>query len=165
VARDLVQKVTAAANALSATCLAGMMLLTCTDVVGRALGRPVLGAVEVTGMLAAMALAFSMPYAHGARAHVGVDLVVMRLGERPRAAVDLVTGGVGTALFFVIGVQMWEYGTTMRRAGEVSMTLRIPTYPVIYLIAVAFFLFALVYGLDVVACARKVLGRPREEAA
>ncbi|RMG85905.1 MAG: TRAP transporter small permease [Candidatus Dadabacteria bacterium] len=156
-----VDRITAAANALSGACLAGMMLLTCADVIGRAAGRPILGAVEVTGMLAALTLAFSMPFAHQKRAHVGVELLVMRLAGRKRAALDLATAAVGTALFAVVGHEMWEYAGTMRRAGEVSMTLRIPTYPVIYLVAVAFYLFALVYALD----AGDALGRMRRGGA
>ncbi|GAB6062779.1 TRAP transporter small permease [Deferrisoma palaeochoriense] len=159
----LFDRATAVANGLSAACLAGMMLLTCADVIGRAVGHPILGAVEVTGMLAALTLAFSLPYAHQKRAHVGVELLVMRLGDRPRAAVDLVTGVLGTALFAVVAYEMWEYGTTMKQAGEVSMTLRMPTYPVIYLIAVAFCLFAAAYALDVIDRAATVVrGRGKE---
>ncbi len=144
---------------LSAVCLAGMMLLTCADVVGRAVGRPILGAVEITGLLATLLLAFSMPYTHRVRAHVGVELLVMRLGPRARAAVEACTGALGTALFAVIAWRSWIYAGQMRASGEVSMTLQLPVYVVIYLIALSFAVLAAVQLADVVRCARVLAGR------
>ncbi len=145
-------------KSLSALCLAAMMLLTCADVVGRALGRPILGAVEITGFFATLVLAFSMPYAHRVRAHVGVELLIMRLSPRTRAVLEACTGVLGTALFSVIAWRTWIYAGQMRASGEVSMTLQLPIHWILYLVSVSFGVLAAVQATDVVRSARLLAG-------
>jgi TRAP-type C4-dicarboxylate transport system permease small subunit len=59
-----VGKFVSAFKILGAVCLAGMMLLTCSDVIGRFFGHPILGAEEIVGFMAALAMGAAMPYAH-----------------------------------------------------------------------------------------------------
>ena len=113
---------------IGAASLASMMLLTCADVVLRAAGRPIWGAVEIAGFLATTALACSLPFTHAVRGHVGVDLLVRRLSARTQSLVDLGTSLAGLALFIVVAWRMFAYGQTLRKAGEVSMTLEFPAY-------------------------------------
>ena len=157
----VIERLSGLLKGLSAVCLGAMVLLTCVDVVGRAVARPVLGAVEVTGLLATLALAFSLPYAHRQRAHVGVELLYMCLGARARGAVDLLTGALGTALFAAIAWKSADYASQMRASGEVSMTLQLPTYLVIYLISGSFAVLAVVQLADAVRAAAAVC-RPGE---
>jgi len=139
---------------LSATCLAAMMLLTCADVIGRAVARPILGAIEVAGFLATLTLAFSLPDTHRARGHVGVEILTMRLGPRSRAAVEVLTGLLGLGLFAVITWRCFDYGAQMQAAGEVSMTLQFPIHYIIYFIAASFGVLTLVQAADVVRFVR-----------
>lgn len=143
---------------LSAASLAAMMLLTCADVIGRAVGRPILGAVEVTGLLATLTLAFSLPYTQRERGHVGVELLFQVVGSRTQAAIEAVTGLLALVLFGVIAWKSAEYGAQMRASGEVSATLQLPTYAVIYLIAASFGVLALVQASAVVQAAAAALG-------
>ena len=46
-----------------AACLMGMTLLTCVDVVGRKLGHPVFGSVELVGFMATLAVPIIYPVA------------------------------------------------------------------------------------------------------
>jgi len=147
---------------LSAAALGAMMLLTCADVIGRAAGRPLLGAVEVTGLLATLALAFSLPYTQRERGHVGVELLFQMVGSRTQAAVETVTGLLALALFGIIAWKSAEYGAQIRASGEVSPTLQLPTYVVIYLIAASFGVLALVQASAVVQAAAAALGLRRK---
>ena len=47
---------------LGAIALMGMTLVTCADVVGRYLGHPIFGSVEIVGFLATLAVALALPY-------------------------------------------------------------------------------------------------------
>jgi len=135
---------------LSAACLGAMMLLTCADVIGRAVARPILGAIEVAGFLATLTLAFSLPDTHRARGHVGVEILTMRLGPRGRAVMEAFTGLLGLGLFGVITWRCFDYGAQMQAAGEVSMTLQFPVHYIIYFIAASFGVLTLVQLADVV---------------
>jgi len=142
---------------LSAACLGAMMLLTCVDVVGRAVARPMLGAIEIAGFLATLTLAFALADTHRARGHVGVEILTMRLGPRGRAAMEVVTGLLGLGLFAVITWRCFDYGAQMQAAGEVSMTLQFPVHYIIYFIAASFGVLTLVQAADVVRGVRALL--------
>jgi len=142
---------------IGAVSITAMMLLTCADVVMRALGRPIWGAVEIVGFLATTALACAMPYTHVMRGHAAVDMLVRRLSARTQGLVDFITALMSAILFILIAWQSVAYASAMRRAGEVSMTLEFPTYVFIYYVGLTFVVLSLTVLLDVRQALRKAL--------
>jgi len=134
---------------LGAACLTGMMLLTCSDVVGRVFGHPILGAEEIVGLMAALAMGAAMPYAHAVHAHVGVDMLVKGLSPKKQAIIDSITNSLAFILFMLMGWQTWLYAGELKRSGQVSLTLELPSYYVIYFISLCFFVFCAVILVDV----------------
>lgn len=139
--------------------LVGMMVLTCLDVLFRAGGHPIFGAVEVVSFMATVVLACAMPLTELEQGHVGVDLIIRRLKPRTRALVDCLTTLVSTLLFALVAWQMFLYAQTMKRAGEVSMSLEFPFYILVYLVAVAFAVLSLVILSEFLANCRKLAER------
>ena len=113
---------------IGAAALAGMMFLTCADVVMRGAGHPIWGAVEAVGFLATLALACSMPHTHVARGHAAVDMIVRKLPPRVQAGLGVFTGILSVMLFAAIAWKCLTYADNMRTTGQVSMTLEFPTY-------------------------------------
>ncbi|MBU2622360.1 MAG: TRAP transporter small permease [Proteobacteria bacterium] len=132
-----------------AFCLAAMMLITCVDVVGRFFNAPILGAVEFVGFFATMTTAFALPYTHQMDAHIGVELLVNRLPLKQQQVMSLITTVVSFILFGIVTWRMAVYAYTIQQSGEVSMTLKLPEYIIMYLIAVCFLIFALILIQDV----------------
>ncbi len=142
---------------LGGFCIAGMMFLLCADVVMRAVGRPITGAVETVGFLATVAIACSLPYTHMTRGHVGVDMLMARVPRKVRHMVDFCTALLALALFCLIAWRTVLYANSLRASGEVSMTLEFPTYFLVYFIGVAFTVLALAVILDLGAAWREVV--------
>lgn len=117
--------------------LVGMMSLTVADVVLRLFRRPILGTYEIVGLMGAIVIAFAMPNTTLQRGHVAVEVVVTRLPLPARAIVTLVTRALSIILFAVIAWECIGYGNDLKVSGEVSMTLRLPFYPILYGIAFA----------------------------
>lgn len=138
-------------------CLAAMMMLTCVDVVLRAFGHPIFGSIDVVQFLAVIVLAAAMPYTQVQRGHVGVSLLVDRLGKRGQAVVDLITHLVSLVVFAIVSWQMWLYASELWDKGEVSMTIEIPKYPFLYLVAVCFGILCLVLLVDAINFGRKAV--------
>lgn len=143
-------------KSLSAMCLVGMMLTTCADVIGRALSTPITGAVEIAALFATLALSFSLPYTHRQKAHVGVEILTMRLEGRAQAGVRVFTGLLGLLLFVIIAWQSARYANQMRASGEVSLTLELPYYLVIYFISASFYVLSLVQLVELIRDVRVV---------
>jgi len=134
--------------------LVAMMALTCTDVLSGALGLPILGAEEMVSLMAAVLLAFVLPTAHMKRAHIGIDLLYRHFGARLRKANDLCIGIVSAVFFLLASWQCVLYAEELQRAGEVSSTLQLPIYYILYAIGAACFVVVLVLAMEIVRLLR-----------
>ena len=86
----------------------------------------------------------------------------MRLSNRARAVVESCTGVLGLALFAVVAWRSLLYADEMRASGEVSMTLQLPYYIVIYLIAASFAVLTLVQLVELFKTIGFALGRSED---
>lgn len=114
-----------------------MMSLTVADVILRSFRRPILGTYEIVGLMGAIVIAFAMPHTTLQRGHVAVEIVVSSLSPTAQAIVTLITRILSIILFALIAWECFHYGLDLKVAGEVSMTLRLPFYPILYGIAFA----------------------------
>lgn len=130
---------------MSGLLLLGMMALTCADVIGGLFGFPILGAEELTALMASVLLAFALPSSHLVKAHVGVEIVHMKMKPGLQRANDRIITLVSMILFALIAWQCFLYARELRVTGEVSMTLQFPTYLLIF--GISFALFILVLNL------------------
>ncbi len=144
-----VDKLVSIFKVFGAACITGMMLLTCSDVIGRIFGHPILGAEEIVGFMAALAMAAAMPYAHAMHAHVGVDMLVKELSPKKQAIIDAITNSLAFILFIMMGWQTWLYAAELKRSGQVSMTLELPSYYVVYFLSFCFFVFCAVIFVEI----------------
>ena len=135
---------------IGAACLVGMTFLTCIDVVGRALGHPIFGSVEIVGFMATLAVVMAMPYTHQVQGHIGVEILVRILSEKTQTIIDICTGILSLILFSIISWRMAVYAHTMQESGEVSMNLELPEHAIIYVTAFCLVVFTLIILKDVI---------------
>ena len=154
----VVQRVCDGLRVMGVWCLVGMMLLTFVDVIGRKFGHPIFGSVELVGFMATLAVAFALPYTHQAGAHIGVEVLVQLLSQRTQAVIELCTHTASLILFAIVTWQMALYADTIHKSGTVSMSLQLPEYIIIYVVAVCFLLFSLTIIKDIVANVKKLRG-------
>lgn len=143
---------------IGAVCLVGMMLLTCADVVGRAFGRPIFGAVEIVGFLSTLTVVMALPYTHQQKAHIGVELLVRLFSEKTQTIIELCTSILGLALMALITWRMADYAYKMQASGEVSISLELPEHVIIYITSFCFFVFFCMILSDMIKCIQKLRG-------
>lgn len=90
------------------------------------------------------------------RGHVAVSLVVQLLSKRLQGLVETITSIFGIILFALIAWQSVLYGIDCQRSGEVSLTLQMPFYPIIYGVAVGAGFVCLVLIVDLVSALSKL---------
>jgi len=142
------RRIEACLSWLAAGALIAMMALVNANVFLRPLGMPIWGVFEVVGFLGAFVIAFSLihPTLHGG--HLSVELLVTRLprdAQQVLAVVNLLVG------LFVMGLVAWQtarYGLRIWETGQVSATLKMPLYPVLWGISLAFGISAFVLVVD-----------------
>jgi len=151
---DAVRVTSSALGAVAAAALTFLMLLTVADVVLRILGRPIVGTYELVAVSGAVAIGLSLPMTSWVRGHIYVDSFVARLPRVPRAVFTVVTRLLVLGLFLLIGVNLLKYALSLRAAGEVTPTLRVPFYPVVIGVGVSCLVQCVVMVADVVKALR-----------
>ena len=152
----IVERVSGVLKTIGAACLVGMTFLTCADVVGRAFRHPIFGSVEIVGFMATLAVAMALPYTDKVKGHVGVEILVRLFSEKTQAVIDLSTRLLSLGLFGLVTWRMMLYAKTMQDSGEVSISLELPEYMIIYVTAFCFLVFTLMILQDIIHIIRKI---------
>ena len=152
----IIQIILDSMKVIGAICLAGMMLLTCVDVIGRAFGYPIFGSVEIVGFMATLAVVMAMPYTHQVQGHIGVEIIVRLFSEKTQTIIEICTGILSLILFAIVTWRMTVYADTMEKSGEVSMNLELPEHWVIYVTAFCLLVFTLIIFRDLLTNIRKL---------
>lgn len=116
-----------------------MMLLTTVDVVGaKVFLKPVPGSLDLMMLAQLISMSFALGASFVAHRHVTVEFL-MPLFPKPiqkicRCLIDVLV----FALFVTMAWQLFMHGFDFKTYGEVSPTIRIPLYPIVYGAAAAF---------------------------
>ena len=143
-------------KAIGAVCLVGMTFLTCADVVGRRLGHPIFGSVELVGYMAILAAAMALPYTHKVKGHIGVEILVRIFSERVQTIIDTCTSILSFLLFGIVTWRMVVYAYTIKESGEVSMNLEFPIHLIIFTVSLCLFIFTIVILQDILNNLKKL---------
>jgi TRAP-type C4-dicarboxylate transport system permease small subunit len=136
-------------NLIASVSLMAMMMLTSIDVSMRYFfSSPLTGAYDLVGLMGAIIVAFALPYTFLKGGHVAVDLLVRILSDKKRLALEIITHSVGILLFLVVTWQCVVLAQDMKAAGEVTPTLLLPFYPIVYCMALCFFVLCLAILVD-----------------
>jgi TRAP-type C4-dicarboxylate transport system permease small subunit len=135
---------------VAAIAIVAMMSLTCADVVLRLFRKPVPGTYEIVSFLGAVAVSFAIAHTSAEKGHVAVNLIVRILPKRVQGIIESIVSISGIILFALIAWQSVLYGMDCQRTGEVSLTLQLPFYPVIYGVALGAAAVCLVLLVDLV---------------
>jgi len=119
-------------NWLAGWTLVIMMLLVCTNIVSRLFGRPIMGTVEMIEIMMVVVVAFSLPYGSLTKSHIAVDFVMRKLNQRIQAAIDFITVLVSIGLFGLVAWRCAKLALRLWQMGELSLTLWIPLFPLLY---------------------------------
>ena len=136
-------------NCLAALSILVMMLLTCADVVLRLFKHPILGAYELVGLFGALTIAFAIPATTLNKGHVAVDFLVDKFPPAIQHICTIIANLLSISLFALITWQSFIYANILRTTGEVTLSLQMPFYPVVYAISSASLLVCIVLLIEI----------------
>jgi TRAP-type C4-dicarboxylate transport system permease small subunit len=137
-------------NQVAGVTLTLVMGLTVADVILRILGRPIVGVFELVAFFGALVIGFSIPFTSWVRGHIFVDFLIMKFSMGVRKGIHVFTRLLGLGLFGLIGWNLMKMGADLQQSGEVSPTLHVPFYPVVYGIGMVCLIQVLVMVADIV---------------
>ena len=136
--------------------LAGLMLLTVSDVVLRFFfTKPIRGSLEVTELLMIIMVYPGLAWVAVRRINVKVDLVVNRFSPRVQGIFDTVTCLMSLAVAALIFWYNIPQAFYMMERGIGTDTLKIVHWPFFWLIAFAYFLLCFVLITNLIEFSKK----------
>ncbi len=149
---NVIRAITRVLNRAFAVISGGSMLactaLAAVNLVTRAFGAPVTGSYELVGFLGAVAVACGLGYTQVAKGHVIVNIITDRFSPGVNKVLDAANHAVGAAFWGLVAWQTVKWGMEIGRSGELSQTLRIPYYPVVFMSAAGIAVFAVTLVFD-----------------
>jgi TRAP-type C4-dicarboxylate transport system permease small subunit len=137
-------------NVIAGIVLISLMFFTVADVILRYLKNPILGTYELVSYSGAVVLGFSLPLTTWMRKHIYVDAFILRLSKKVRNIINLATRGMVTFLFFWIAWNVINYGMDLQKSGEVSSTIHLPFYFVVYALGMVCLIECLVLFCEII---------------
>jgi len=128
--------------------LLAMLLLTCANIVMRRFGLPIQGTFELTGLFGAIVGTAVLGYTQKRKENIAVDILVNHFPKPLRKTVSIINDLVCAAFSGLAAWQIIKIGLTHMKSGEVTETLRIVSYPFIFLAAAGFAALGFVFVLD-----------------
>jgi len=137
---------------------AAAALFTVGDVVGRQIGMPISGVVDLVQLCVVGGAWLVIPYAFLTGAHVGVDLLVESFPRALETLLRTIAGLAAMALLTLMFNYCYETFQQKLMFGDRSQQLGIPIF---------YFWIPLLYGvaLSIVAAALAIIPTPRLEAS
>jgi len=126
-----------------------MMCLTFADIVLRYLGRPIVGAYEVVAFLGVAVIAFALPRASILGTHVYVDLLIDKLPAKIQRIAKVITRILVFFTFLVAAYYFILMGKNYMATKTVTMSLKVPFYPVVFALAASSIVQCLVSLCDI----------------
>ena len=145
----VVKRVSGALNWVAGAAVTFMMLLSVTDILLRAGGRPIIGTFEVVSLLLAIVIAFGIPQVSLDRGHVNMDFLLERFSKRGQKVMNTLTRLGCLILFAFIGGNLFNVAARFKASGEVSATIQIPFYPIAYGVAICCLLECCVFAYEI----------------
>lgn len=130
--------------------LACMMGLTVADVLGRAMGHPIIGTYEMVSMSSAIAIGFAIPFTSWERGHIYMEFLLIKFSSLSRNILNTITRVICIILFIFIGFNLFQVGADFYASGEVTITLKLPLYPIAYGVGICCFITCFVFVCDIV---------------
>lgn len=122
-----------------------LMILTIADVVGRSiLNKPITGTYEITGLLLAIIVFFSLGKTQLSKGHIEIDIITDKLSKKTQNILESIVSLMLFLLTLLITWQLYEYGLRTFQGNETTGDLGLPLW-----IFIGFTLFgALAYSLS-----------------
>ena len=136
-------------NAVGACTALIMVILVTVHVLSRALfKKPLMGTVELEELMIVILVFLGIAYTQVQRKHISVDFLTSRFSENTQNVLSVATSFLSVVLFFALSWQSIVLSMTYLDNGVATFHLRIPTFWLIWIIALGFFLFGIILLKD-----------------
>ena len=147
---NIIKKTAGIFNLIAGGAIVAAMLVVVANVILRKIFKhPILGSSEYIGFISVLIISFGLAYCLVVNAHIAVDFIVEKFKTKTQGIIDSITGIFVFAFMSFFTWKVFDLATKVLKNGQLSPTTQFPFYIFIYLMAVCFFVFCLVYLIKI----------------
>lgn len=140
----MITKISRAMQWVGGSTLVAMMVITLVDIVLRRFGHPVPGSYEIISLFGGIVVGFAIPSASLSKSHVFVDFLLNKMSDSRKDVLQMTTRIMSIFLFCILAYFLFSMASNLYTRGEVTMTCKLPFYPIAVGIGLACFVQVLV---------------------
>jgi TRAP-type C4-dicarboxylate transport system permease small subunit len=111
-----------------------MMSVTCLEIILRVFNQS-MGAYDIVKLAGAVSFGCALPYTTAVKGHVAIEYFFHKMNKTWRTVVDTITRFIAMFLFGTLAWRSVSHGFYLYNNAEVTLSLQIPTFWVLYVIA------------------------------
>ena len=142
---------------IAAFILAVVAVVTFCDVIARyVFNRPFTFTVEGTELAMGLIVFLSVGLTTHEDGHISVDIITIRLSERSRAIVGLITNILALAFIVLVVWRLWLRAAVLYDKGDETQVLLLPVWPVAFAMAAGSIFYFTGLLVHVIEAARRI---------
>lgn len=153
----IIEKIISIMSIIGGVIIVIMMLLVCSDILLRQIGRPISGSTEIVISLLVLIVFFGIGYCALQEMHIRVDII------KAFPHLDRFTNFICIAVCIFIGIQCFNTGITAYTMQISSNLLKIPRYPFVLVSSFGMFFVAIAMILNELKAYIKIFAVKKEK--
>ncbi len=133
---------------IAASTLIISMVEAVINMVLRRLGQPIQGSFEIMSFACAIISTLGLGYSQEQKAHINVDIIFRFFPIILKKFLRLIGNLMCSLFFLAISLRLFSLSMTYFYSGQLSETLRIPIYPITFLVGMGFVSLSLTLLLE-----------------
>ena len=161
----VIKKMTVITDRLGGVCFFAAMALVLANIIMRNVFKsPILGTVEIVGLLIATGLGLALSNCEMMDFNVGMDVVTEKLSKKAQKVVATATYSVSLCFWAIVVWRMFVFASTSYVNGRVTATASIPLFPFMFILGCNLFFLCAVLAYKLVCTIQDMKAEFRKSA-
>jgi len=163
---NVIKRIFEITDILGGICFFSVMALVLANIIMRnVFSRPILGTVEIVGLLVATGLGLALAHCEMVDGHIGMDLSMDKfLSQGSQKVMETVSYLISLSFWAIVVWRLLVFAITTFVNGRVTSTASIPIYPFIFILGFNVFCLCVALGYKLVRSAKEASAIIRKSA-
>jgi len=154
----IIKKICSITDMLAGVCFFSVMALVLTNIIMRSVFKmPILGTVELVGLLTATGLGLALSNCEMQDFNTAMDVFTEKLPKKAQKIIDIFVYLISLVFFSIVVWRMFIFSGTSFANGRVTPTTSIPIFPFIFLLGINVFFLCVVLAYKFVRDVKEIL--------
>jgi TRAP-type C4-dicarboxylate transport system permease small subunit len=138
--------------------MVSLLALVTLNVIARYFFKYIKGTYDYVQLICAVAVSLAVAYTAYERGHIEIEILMERLPKKVQSISGAIMMLISAVFFAIASWQCVVVGISMRGANETTMSVYVPLYPFMYILAFGLALTTLAFLLHTVKHVRNAIG-------